>query len=212
MKLLDRDDRLMTEQYTDEQHIDLHREGEPGHKEALTKKYEHMVHAKAGTMFIIGGDHQDLFQEGMIGLLKAIEDYDSGRDASFATFADLCVARQMYKAIQSSGRLKNLPLNDYISLYSGKESDEEDALPIVETLAAAPQTEPERKVLDDVAADEIMKIIDTQLTERERDAFLLNVAGIPTSEIAAILSIEGKSADNALQRAKGKLRKALSQE
>ncbi|MDE7403633.1 MAG: RNA polymerase subunit sigma-70, partial [Lachnospiraceae bacterium] len=81
-------------------------------------KYKNLVRSKAKSMYILGADREDLIQEGMIGLFKAIRDYDTGRDASFFTFADLCVSRQMYTAVQAAGRQKHTPLNTYMSLYA----------------------------------------------------------------------------------------------
>ena len=93
----------------------------------IMDKYKNLVKKKARSMFILGADREDLIQEGMIGLFKAIRDYDYGRDASFATFADLCVSRQMYSAIQASARKKHAPLNGYISIYARREGGEEDS-------------------------------------------------------------------------------------
>lgn len=195
---------------TDEQHIALSREGEPGHIEIIMDRYKNMVRIKASSMFLVGGEEQDLIQEGMIGLVKAVRDYDFGRDASFSTFADLCVVRQMYNAIQASGRFKNIPLNNYVSLSSGQVSEENsDKVIFVENIAGDSELEPERLVISQENIDEIESLIENTLTDSERDVFRLNMAGMSTSRIAALLSMEPKSADNALQRAKMKLRKAL---
>ncbi len=94
----------------------------------IMEKYKGMVKAKARSMFLLGGDSDDLIQEGMIGLFKAVRDYDSGRDASFSTFAELCVSRQMYTAVQASTRKKHMPLNTYISLYGAQGEAEETEL------------------------------------------------------------------------------------
>ena len=112
--------------YTDEELIVMLRDGDTAVTDFIMEKYKNLVRSKAKSMFIIGGDEDDLIQEGMIGLFKAIRDYDSGRDASFFTFAELCISRQMYNAVQASGRKKHGPLNSYVSLYSGSEEDEDD--------------------------------------------------------------------------------------
>ena len=104
-------------QVTDEELIDRLRDGDTRITDYIMDKYKNLVRSKAGTMYILGADREDLIQEGMIGLFKAIRDYDSGRDASFYTFADLCISRQMYSAVQAAGRMKHIPLNTYISLY-----------------------------------------------------------------------------------------------
>lgn len=195
---------------TDEQHISLYREGDTAHIEVILDRYKNLVRYKASSMFILGGDEQDLIQEGMIGLVKAVRDYDFGRDASFATFADLCISRQIYNAIEASGRLKNLPLNDYVSLTAETENDDgSKESTLVENLAGNPEFEPEEIIISQENVDEINRLIEETLTKSERDVFRLHLTGLPSSRIAAILAMEPKSADNALQRAKSKLRKAL---
>ena len=196
---------------TDEQYIAGYREGRISDIEEMLDRYKNMVRSKASTMYILGGDEQDLIQEGMIGLFKAVRDYDFGRDASFATFADLCVSRQIYNAIQASGRLKNLPLNDYVSLTADRTSDEgESSAQLIDELAGDKSGEPENVVISQENVGEINRLIADVLTDAERDVFRLHVTGLTTSAIAAILSMEPKSADNALQRARMKLKKALS--
>ena len=110
---------LKAEEYKeipDEELIGMIRDGDRQAMDFLMDKYKDMVKSRARSMFILGGDSQDLIQEGMIGLFKAIRDYDSGRDASFRTFAALCISRQLFTVVQSSGRKKNIPLNTALSL------------------------------------------------------------------------------------------------
>ena len=111
--------------YSDEELIVQLRDGDHAITDYIMEKYKNLVRSKAQSMYILGADREDLIQEGMIGLFKAIRDYDTGRDASFFTFADLCVSRQMYTAIQAAGRLKNAPLNSYISIYADYSRQEE---------------------------------------------------------------------------------------
>lgn len=106
------------EKCSDEELIMRQRDGEEAVTDYIMDKYKNLVRNKAKSMYILGADREDLIQEGMIGLFKAIRDYDTGRDASFSTFADLCVSRQMYTAVQAAGRQKHAPLNTYISLLS----------------------------------------------------------------------------------------------
>ena len=106
------------EECSDEELILLLRDGEESIIDYIMDKYKNLVRRKARSMYILGADRDDLIQEGMIGLFKSVRDYDAGRDASFFTFADLCVSRQMYTAIQAAGRQKHTPLNTYISLLS----------------------------------------------------------------------------------------------
>ena len=102
--------------FSDEELILMYQDGERGIIDFIMEKYKGLVKNKAKSMYLLGADSDDLIQEGMIGLFKAVRDYDPGRDASFFTFADLCVSRQMYNAVQASARQKHTPLNKYISL------------------------------------------------------------------------------------------------
>ena len=121
---------LKAEEYKeipDEELIGMIRDGDRQAMDFLMDKYKDMVKSRARSMFILGGDSQDLIQEGMIGLFKAIRDYDSGRDASFRTFAALCISRQLFTVVQSSGRKKNIPLNTALSLRRGIQPAAESA-------------------------------------------------------------------------------------
>ncbi len=182
-------------------------EGEEAISEYILDKYKNMVRAKAGTMFILGADREDLIQEGMIGLFKAMRDYDCGRDASFSTFADLCISRQMYTAVTASGRQKHFPLNNYVSLYA----DDEDGIAglIDKSLSMGPESDPESVVLAKERAEALEHCIETELSSFERQTIELFLAGFTYVDIARILGKDGKSTDNALQRAKSKLKKRL---
>ena len=131
--------------YSDEELIVRLRDGEERITEYLMNKYKNLVRRKARSMYILGADGDDLIQEGMIGLFKALRDYDSGRDASFLTFADLCVSRQMYTAVQASKRQKHIPLNTYVSLYgsAGTNRDGEEEESLVNVLSDVAGTNPE---------------------------------------------------------------------
>ena len=104
------------EQHTDEELLRLVQEGNGGAVDFLMEKYKNLVRGKAKTLYLIGGDCDDLIQEGMIGLFRAIREFDEGKESSFASFASLCISRQIYKAIEAQNRKKNQPLNNYISL------------------------------------------------------------------------------------------------
>ena len=111
----------MEKQYealTDEELIEKLRAGESGVMDFLLEKYKYLVRKKANAVFLLGGDTDDLIQEGMIGLFKAIRDYRSDREASFFHFAELCINRQLYSAVEASNRKKHVPLNTYVSFYS----------------------------------------------------------------------------------------------
>jgi RNA polymerase sporulation-specific sigma factor len=196
---------------SDEELIDRLREGESGITDYIMEKYKNLVRKNAKTMFILGADNDDLIQEGMIGLFKAIRDYDSGRDASFYTFADLCISRQIYKAVQASNREKHAPLNTYVSLYTNMTGDQNDEAPIelLNLLESEAFDNPEQIVIDQENVANIEAIIDKELSSFEKQVLDLYITGMSYSQIAKVLSRDEKSTDNALQRLKTKLRKAV---
>ncbi|MBO5472702.1 MAG: RNA polymerase sporulation sigma factor SigH [Lachnospiraceae bacterium] len=197
-------------QYSDEELMIRLRDGEDAIIEYLMNKYKNLVRSKAKSMYILGADSDDLIQEGMIGLFKAVRDYDSGRDASFSTFADLCVSRQMYTAVQASRRQKHIPLNTYISLYgnvSTNRDGEEEAL--VNVLAAQSGQSPEELVIDRENVTQLEKTIEKELSIFEKQVLDLYLTGMGYQQIAKVLGKDDKSTDNALQRIKTKLKKAI---
>lgn len=196
-------------QNSDEELIDRLRAGETEITDYLCDKYKVLVKKGARSLFILGGDTEDLIQEGMIGLFKAIRDYDSGRDASFFTFAELCISRQMYTAVQASNRKKHTPLNEAISFYSQSENGEEDGRFLLEELTDETMLDPEKLFLDKERLIELQKLIEDSLSPFEKQVFDLYLTQMPTSQIARILGKNEKSTDNALQRVKGKLRKII---
>jgi RNA polymerase sporulation-specific sigma factor len=195
---------------SDEELILRMREGEEGITEYIMNKYKNLVRSKAKSMYILGADRDDLIQEGMIGLFKALQAYDIGRDASFATFADLCVSRQMYTAVQSAGRQKNIPLNTYISLYdsAGRNHDGEEEV-LVNVLAAQSELTPEERVIDRENVEQMEKTIERELSAFEKQVLDLYLTGMSYQQIAKVLGKDDKSTDNALQRIKAKLRQYL---
>lgn len=196
------------EQATDEELIDRLREGEEQVTDFIMDKYKHLVRSKAGSMYILGGDRDDLIQEGMIGLFKAIRDYDCGRDASFFTFAELCISRQMYSAVQAAGRLKHIPLNSYISLYGNSEQGEEEENGVLSILADH-GLNPEDLFIDRENVKQLEKRMEQELSSFEKQVLDLYVTGMSYTQIAKVLGRDEKSTDNALQRMKAKIRKML---
>jgi RNA polymerase sporulation-specific sigma factor len=196
---------------TDEELIDRLRDGESGITDYIMEKYKNLVRKKAKSMYILGADNDDLIQEGMIGLFKAIRDYDSGRDASFYTFADLCISRQIYKAVQASNREKHTPLNTYISLYTNMADGANDGNPVelVNVLESDIENNPEQLMIDQENVAHIEAIIDKELSSFEKQVLDLYLTGMSYSQIAKVLSRDEKSTDNALQRLKAKLRKVV---
>lgn len=201
------------EKYSDDELILRLRDGESAITDYIMDKYKNLVRNKAKSMYILGADREDLIQEGMIGLFKAVRDYDTGRDASFYTFADLCVSRQMYTAVQTAGRQKHTPLNTYISLYAGNSeegsmagSEEWDLLG---NISSQLEKSPEELLIDKENVDILEKIIEKELSNFEKQVLDLYLTGMRYSQIAKVLGRDGKSTDNALQRIKAKLKKAI---
>ncbi len=198
-------------QCSDEELILRLRDGEENITDYIMDKYKNLVKSKAKSMYILGADSDDLIQEGMIGLFKAVRDYDSGRDASFFTFADLCISRQMYTAVQASGRQKHAPLNSYISLYghvaSGSEQGEEAQL--LNLLSSKAELSPEEMMIDKENVKSLEQTIERELSTFEKQVLDLYLTGMSYVQIAKVLGRDGKSADNALQRIKGKLKRAI---
>ncbi len=198
------------ESMTDEELIIALRDGDGKIIEHIIEKYKELVRRKAGSMFILGADKEDLIQEGMIGLYKAVRDYDSGRDASFYTFADLCVSRQMYKAVEAGNRKKHAPLNSYISIYEDEaENGSGDGAGIPEMLLAQAGMSPEDMVIDREQAENLEMRIYDSLSDFERKVLNLRLTGLEYTAIAKILGRDEKSTDNALSRIKVKVRKIL---
>ena len=162
-------------------------------------------------MYILGADSEDLIQEGMIGLFKAIRDYDFGRDAGFSTFAELCVSRQIYSAVTASGRKKHMPLNSYLSLSRGSEDSENGEGASLEDTLSLPSDNPEFIMIDRENVEDIERFIDTELSAFEREVIELYLTGMSYVEIARVLGKDEKATDNALQRVKGKLKRMLEE-
>lgn len=197
------------EQMTDEELIDRLRNGEEHIMDYICDKYKNLVRSKAKSMFILGGDGEDLIQEGMIGLFKAVRDYDSGRDASFYTFADLCISRQMYTAVQASKRQKHIPLNTYVSFYSGAVEGDREEHSLLDALADRTELNPEAMFLDKERVAYLENVIENELSSFEKQVLDLYMTGMSYTQIAKVLGRDEKSTDNALQRLKGKIKKML---
>lgn len=197
---------------SDELLIEQLRAGEEAVMEFLMDKYKNLVKSKAKSMFILGADTEDLIQEGMIGLFKAVRDYDPGRDASFSTFASLCISRQMYTAVQASNRQKHKPLNSYISLYSMRENNECNGIneEFINVLENVNVKNPEQLLIDKENVLSLEMIIEEELSDFEKQVLDLYITGMSYSEIAKVLGRNERATDNALQRIKTKIRKAIA--
>ena len=182
---------------TDEELIGKLRAGRRDVADYLVEKYKGLVRQKASTMYLIGGETDDLIQEGMIGLFKAVQNYDSGKEASFQTFARLCIDRQLYKAVSGSNRQKHQPLNTYVSL-----SQEEGTDHLEELWEQSPET----IVIARENVDDLETQIRRCLSPLENQVLELYLLGEDYSQISKTLGKTKKSVDNALQRIKGKVR------
>ena len=197
------------EKYSDEELIALFRDGDQDAMETLLNKYKGLVLGKAKSMYILGGDSDDLIQEGMLGLFKAVRDYDCGRDASFRTFAQLCVTRQLYTAVTASSRKKHLPLNTAISLsrpVREDDSDEQDE-ELVDCLEADDSTNPEAYLIGQEELERLEEKIEKELSPMEKQVLDLHLTGMGYVEIAKVLNQDEKSTDNARHRNRATLKK-----
>lgn len=191
---------------TDEQLICNLRAGEQEITDYVMDKYKFLVKKKAKEMYLLGGENDDLIQEGMIGLFKAVRDYDSEQGTSFASFADLCISRQMYSAIKASQRQKHMPLNSYISLYEqGEDTQEEKQQPLIETIQTMKDNNPEELFLNKEYLQMIEQELKKRLSDLENRVLHLHLLGIDYQTIAKLLDKSPKSIDNALQRIKAKM-------
>ncbi|MDF2842428.1 MAG: hypothetical protein K0R00_854 [Herbinix sp.] len=180
----------------------------------LLEKYKYLVRSKAKALFLIGGDKDDLIQEGMIGLYKAIRDYQANKDNTFFNFADLCISRQIYSAIKASNRKKNIPLNTYISLYTpayGENMDADDKEVLVDIIQQKYVSNPEELVIDKENTSMIEYELVRRLSDLEKQVLDLYMQDLKYLQIAEVLKKEPKTIDNALTRIKTKLNQVLKE-
>lgn len=172
----------------------------------LFERYKNLVRKKAKAMYIVGGDNDDLIQEGMIGLYKAVRDYDSSREASFMTFASMCINRQMCTAVSSSNRKKHSPLNQYVSLDTPLTSEmEEDSPKLADILYSNVETNPETLFINEESKVSIEDRLAEMLSSFEKQVLALQMEGLDYMAISTRLERTPKSVDNALQRIRKKL-------
>lgn len=195
---------------TDEALVELILAGDAGAMDFLMNKYKNLVRSRARTLFLVGADKEDLIQEGMIGLYKAIRDFKGEKNVSFQSFAELCINRQMYSAIKGSNTKKNQPLNNYISIDSmeGSEGQENQVQQLL-GINFEKNKNPEQLVLDKEAANVLEYTLVGHLSELEKQVLQFYMKDYNYSQIAAALGKEPKAVDNALQRIKKKLGQVL---
>lgn len=173
------------------------RSGESGISDYLMEKYKDLVRKRARAMYLIGGETDDLIQEGMIGLFKAVRDYQPDKETSFQTFACLCIDRQLYNAVQSSNRQKHIPLNSYVSLSHENEES---------TLGELWSENPEAIIIDRENTQDLEQEISRVLSKMENKVLDYYLRGYGYVQIAELMEKTPKSIDNALQRIRGKIR------
>ena len=192
------------EYLADEQLVELAAQGDKSAEEFILTKYKNMVRSRAKSYFILGADREDLVQEGMIGLFKAVRDFDITKHASFLGFAEICIKRQMITAIKSASRQKHKPLNTYVSL-SDPGTHEGETGRILETMESWDAVDPEELLLRRETTEAMEAEIAKKLSTLEQTVLTLYLSGMNYTEIAKKLDRTPKSIDNALQRIKRKL-------
>jgi RNA polymerase sporulation-specific sigma factor len=173
-------------------------------EQLLYERYKQLVRSRAHSYFLIGADHEDLVQEGMIGLYKAVLEYDESKSASFKSFAEICITRQILSAIKNATRKKHTPLNHYVSLNRSpvKEDGEITLLDTVRSLSVA---DPEDVVIGRENFEQMVLYLEKALSPMERRVLSLYLDGLSYPQIAARIEKPLKSVDNAMQRVKHKL-------
>ncbi len=191
------------DEYTDAQLIRLLRDGDSRVMDYLMEKYKYLVRKKTNALFLLGGDNDDLIQEGMIGLFKAVRDYDEDA-GSFFHFAELCISRQIYTAIEAASRKKHGPLNSYVSL-SDENTDAAD-VPYGFKMAANANN-PEQMLIDRENMEDFLSRINDHLSPMEQRVMDYYLEGMNYRQIAEAMGKSEKSVDNALQRIRAKVQR-----
>ena len=188
---------------TDEQLLCDYKNGNQEIMDYLMVKYKSMVRKKARAMYLLGGENEDLIQEGMIGLFKAVTSYQEEKNTSFSTFAYLCVQRQIYTTITAFNRKKHIPLNTAISLFEQKNQEEELSL---DEILETPEETPEEMMLRKEELNDYYKMLDQNLSKFEKQVMYHYLNGETYTTIAKKLGKSDKSIDNAIQRIRRKIR------
>ena len=188
----------------DDNLVEYVRQGDSSALEYLIIKYKNFVRAKARSYFLIGGDHEDIVQEGMIGLYKAIRDFKGDKLSSFKAFAELCITRQIITAIKTATRQKHIPLNSYVSL-DKPIYDEESDRTLMDVICGSKVSDPEELLINQEEFNDIEMKMGEILSDLEQKVLMLYLDGRSYQEISVDLNRHVKSIDNALQRVKRKL-------
>lgn len=197
-------------EFTDEQIVEMSHSGDMAAEEYLLDKYKNFVRSKARSYFLVGADHEDIVQEGMIGLYKAIRDFRPDKLSSFRAFAELCITRQIITAIKTATRQKHIPLNNYVSLNKPLYDEESDRT-LLDVIVEGRISDPEELIINMENVGNIRTKISEVLSTLEQQVLNAYLDGKSYQEIAESLGRHVKSIDNALQRVKRKLEKNLEE-
>lgn len=187
--------------FTDEELIGELRQGKEELMDYILDKYKPLVRKQANALYLIGGETDDLIQEGMIGLFKAIRDYRTDKDASFFHFARLCITRQMYTAVEAAQRKKHTPLNTYVSFY---EDSREDGVPLLDTIRTEERDNPESLLIQQESMEDMISRLKKRLSRMEQQVLDYSLEGLNYHQIAECMGKSPKAIDNALQRIRNK--------
>lgn len=193
---------------TDEELVKYSRQGVKEATEELLNRYQNLVKSKCRMYFLIGAEKEDIYQEGMIGLFKAVRDFDENKYPTFRLFAELCITRQVITAIKTASRQKHIPLNTYISL-NKPVYDENDERTLMDTIVNSSISDPEELMITKEEFENAINIITGCLSRFEYKVLNLYLEGRSYQEIAELIHKDVKAIDNALQRVKKKIEKYL---
>jgi RNA polymerase sporulation-specific sigma factor len=185
--------------------IALAKQGDKNAYDALVRRYYGFVRLKASSYFLAGGDSEDLIQEGLVGLYKAIRDFRSDRESSFRNFAELCIVRQIITAVKTATRNKHVPLNQYVSFSSTPAGSADDAPTLEQMLPGAAVHDPISQVISSEELRSLVGCLSTALSELESRTLTLYLDGYSYEQIGDRLACDTKTVDNALQRVKRKV-------
>ena len=186
--------------------IALAKQGRPDAYDRIVKRYFGFVRLKASSYFLIGGDSDDLIQEGLVGLYKAVRDFRTDRESSFRNFAELCITRQIITAVKTSTRNKHTPLNEYVSFSQSPAASAGDGDPTLDELLPGPTAhDPVNQVISTEELQSLVGCLSSVLSELESSVLSLYLDGYSYETVAERLECDTKTVDNALQRVKRKV-------
>ena len=186
--------------------IALAKQGRPDAYDRIVKRYFGFVRLKASSYFLIGGDSDDLIQEGLVGLYKAVRDFRTDRESSFRNFAELCITRQIITAVKTSTRNKHTPLNEYVSFSQSPASSAGDGDPTLDELLPGPTAhDPVNQVISTEELQSLVGCLSSVLSELESSVLSLYLDGYSYETVSERLDCDTKTVDNALQRVKRKV-------